>query len=300
MKKTGIFRRLLASAVAMSMIMTIGSAVFAGEVGQLQLGATTSVTATSTTPTGDYYTFEAPITGSYTLTAKRSGGSNRGKIEWSASSDFSNPTTIEDIGKNDKTATFNLTGGSTYYLRVTKIQTPGTGTGNPTIQITLNGNFKTTAITFNSNGGQGQMSSITVPRNYESTLPQCTFTRSGYEFAGWATSNSSSAQVVYTDGGSITPTQSTVRLFAKWNQIYTVSFDKASQDATGTVNPMTGTAGTTITLPDSGFTRNGYRLIGWSTGGTSQTIIPLGGEYTITAPWMSDTITLYAVWGHEL
>ena len=366
MKKTGIFRRLLASAVAMSMIMTIGTAVFGDSIGTLNLGQARTMSNNNVSNVTDYYTYTPSFTASFTLSGRRTSGTSNGTVQVSTSPDFNTTVaSLTNLGSNNKTTTFTLNANTPYYFRAGR-QTGGNS--SVTVSFTLTGNFDTTAITFNSNGGsgtmnsisvprnhestlpqctftrnnyvfagwatsnngpvvytdggsitpttatvtlyakwaqrttinfnagggQGQMSSITVPRGYESTLPLCTFTRSGYEFAGWATSNQSSAPVTYADGGSITPTQyqSTVTLYAKWNQIYTVSFDKASQYATGTVNPMTGTAGTTIILPTEGFTRNNYELIGWSTSADATTAeYGLGAEYTI-----SGNKTLYAVW----
>ena len=73
----------------------------------------------------------------------------------------------------------------------------------------------TVTITFDANGGTGSMTakSVTMTIGSSVTLPKCTFTKSGYVFAGWATSSNGS--VAYGDGVSITPTTNVV-LYAQW------------------------------------------------------------------------------------
>lgn len=83
----------------------------------------------------------------------------------------------------------------------------------------------TYAIQFNSNGGEGSMNAI--PRTWDdglSPLPQNTFNRLGYRFAGWSTDpNSSTAsykdqQEVENIGGG-KDTNTTVTLYAVWEPI---------------------------------------------------------------------------------
>ena len=71
----------------------------------------------------------------------------------------------------------------------------------------------TYTVSFNANGGTGTMSSKTVAIGSSISLPKCTFTKSGYIFAGWATS--SAGAVAYGDGVSITPAGNMV-LYAVW------------------------------------------------------------------------------------
>ncbi|MBR3821346.1 MAG: InlB B-repeat-containing protein, partial [Kiritimatiellae bacterium] len=59
----------------------------------------------------------------------------------------------------------------------------------------------TYSVKFNANGGSGSMSSQTFSNGTSQALKANTFTRSGYEFIGWATSSSGS--VVYSDQQSI-------------------------------------------------------------------------------------------------
>ena len=69
-------------------------------------------------------------------------------------------------------------------------------------------------ITFLANSGQGTMEDfILINNGSEATLPKCTFTRTGYEFSGWALSPT--GVVMYSDGQTITPTAS-MTLYAIW------------------------------------------------------------------------------------
>ena len=80
---------------------------------------------------------------------------------------------------------------------------------------TLYAQWKISAYTvsFNANGGTGSMTAKSVTIGSSVTLPKCTFTKSGYVFAGWATSSNGS--VAYGDCVSITPTANVV-LYAQW------------------------------------------------------------------------------------
>ena len=92
---------------------------------------------------------------------------------------------------NTLTTTLTLERGKTYVIYVSQSYT----------------------ISFNSNGGNGNMASVEVEPNASVTLPKCTFTRTGYEFAGWALSPT--GVVMYSDGQTITPTAS-MTLYAIW------------------------------------------------------------------------------------
>ena len=70
-------------------------------------------------------------------------------------------------------------------------------------------------VTFNSNGGTGTMSQQTVENS--ANLKANAFTREGYIFAGWATSEN--GDVVYANGAEITATSNSkgpVTLYAQW------------------------------------------------------------------------------------
>lgn len=68
-------------------------------------------------------------------------------------------------------------------------------------------------VIFDANGGNGTIASISVEERSEITLPENTFTKSSYIFAGWATS--ADGDVSYSDKAKITITGN-IMLYAKW------------------------------------------------------------------------------------
>lgn len=74
------------------------------------------------------------------------------------------------------------------------------------------------SVRFNANGGSGSMSNQNFTYDVAQNLTTNTFTRTGYDFAGWATSTNGA--VAYTNGQSVSKLSSTndevVDLYAKW------------------------------------------------------------------------------------
>ena len=71
----------------------------------------------------------------------------------------------------------------------------------------------TYTITFDANGGTGEMNPQTAESGTEITLPENAFTKDGWIFAGWATS--ADGDVSYSDKATITVTGN-ITLYAKW------------------------------------------------------------------------------------
>ena len=74
---------------------------------------------------------------------------------------------------------------------------------------------------------------------------------------------------------------------------FTVTYEAGSEDATGTMNPVTVTENTNHTVLANGFTNEGYTFTGWKVGDTDEIKQP--GE-TIT---VTDNVTLTAQWEKE-
>lgn len=73
-------------------------------------------------------------------------------------------------------------------------------------------------LSFSANGGTGTMDSVEFASGAKITLPECTFTRRGYLFAGWGT-YSSATTASYADKAEYTKTASsdtTATLYALW------------------------------------------------------------------------------------
>ncbi|MBR2802920.1 MAG: InlB B-repeat-containing protein [Erysipelotrichaceae bacterium] len=155
-------------------------------------------------------------------------------------------------------------------------------------------------------------------------LPASTFSRSGYEFIGWARivepgaapdgfapDGSVTAWLSYDGSGykvgersvsklaadEVTPYQAMV---AVWEKIDELVYDKNAEDATGSTASATGRTGTNVTVADNGFSRTGYTFNSWNTAADgSGTEYAPGADYLLT---VGDDI-LYAQWEankHEL
>ena len=239
-------------------------------------------------------------------------------------------------------------------------------------------------ITFNANGGEGNMGTQTVKPNEATALTANAFTRADYDFADWNTAADGSG-TEYKDGAEIT-TSENVTLYAQWtlhkyhvrwlnwngsvlqegdytcedwaewdwanddpsrpedeNYTYvflnkwtpydesgidgwgfnphadvdfTAVFNKfekltATFDAnggTGTMEPakiVNGASGKAYTLPECGFTRDGYEFDGWLITGTVK-MSTWGDEEDLNdEPWTRtkllafSNLTLKASWKHS-
>ena len=111
-------------------------------------------------------------------------------------------------------------------------------------------------IYFDSNGGSGSMNPMkNISRNAKVTLTKNAFTKSGYNFMGWATSKNSSTVAYYdqqevagiTSGSSIT-------LYAVWKKglVATFKYNKATwaTDTTVSCNLYNGATSCTVTAPE--------------------------------------------------
>lgn len=145
-------------------------------------------------------------------------------------------------------------------------------------------------ITFNSNGGTGTMADQPIVSGMDAPLVANTFTRTGYTFAGWATTPTGA--VTYADQADYTMLASPVTLYVVWTQnpSWNVSFNK--NNGTGTMDPQPIIQGTTAALTANSFTKTGHIFAGWATTPTSDVAYIDEDNYT-----MGDGhVTLYAVW----
>ena len=72
-------------------------------------------------------------------------------------------------------------------------------------------------VTYDANGGTGNMASQTVPKGSDVTLTANTFTYQGYTFTGWNT-EADGTGTSYTDGQTINDLESDLTLYAQWSQ----------------------------------------------------------------------------------
>jgi uncharacterized repeat protein (TIGR02543 family) len=173
----------------------------------------------------------------------------------------------------------------------------GTGTNydagasfTPTGHITLYAKWNavppgTHTVIFISNGGI-DVSTQVINSGSTATRP-ANPTRPDYTFDNWY--SNIGLTTVYNFS---TPVTGNIILYAKWNAVYTITYN--INNGTGTTpTAQTANAETSVTLKDgTGFSRTGYTFGGWNTdtSGTG-TNYSAGASFTPTA-----SITLYAKW----
>lgn len=148
-------------------------------------------------------------------------------------------------------------------------------------------------VTFNANGGTGSMSDQVVDYNTATALTANTFTRTGYSFAGWATTADGSK--AYDNQESVTLTKNTT-LYALWTKNnYNVTFTPTiTGQATVTINgsstsPQTVEYESTVSIaitPDVAYTVSGVTVTGGVTPSGS------GNNWSFTMPASDVTVTV--------
>lgn len=138
-------------------------------------------------------------------------------------------------------------------------------------------------ISFNANGGEGEISPIVMTAGQKVSLPKEGVTREGYNFIGWTQSTS----VKYPVYNFVMPESDAV-LYALWEpKEYTVTYD--SNGGLGLVVPYKAKVDSEIALPTEGLTNGDLVLTGWNTNRKAKSAIK-----KMFMP--NQDITLYAVW----
>ncbi|MBR2265866.1 MAG: InlB B-repeat-containing protein [Paludibacteraceae bacterium] len=96
-------------------------------------------------------------------------------------------------------------------------------------------------VRFNANGGSGSMSNQTYNYNVAQNLTANSFTKTGYDFDGWATSADGDVEYANSYYLTLTPAANEhgtyLDLYAIWTpNTYSVVFNKNHEDATGTMS----------------------------------------------------------------
>lgn len=177
-------------------------------------------------------------------------------------------------------------------IRVVAYSKPGNGGVKTWATVTI---VEKTAVIYNvsfdKNGGTGEMASVPVAENGTYELPACGFTApTGYEFKCWSVN-----EVEKAVGEEITITADTT-VKAVWKaKSYTITFDTNGGSA---VAPITQNYGTTIIAPENP-TKTGYTFKKWDT--EIPATMP-AENITITAEWTVNqyTITFNTNGGSEI
>lgn len=164
----------------------------------------------------------------------------------------------------------------------------------------------TYTVTYNANGGEGEMKAQSAEEGTEITLTANAFTREGCTFSGWNTAADGKG-TDYADKSTIKPTEN-LTLYAKWvlqgswSINYVLNGDDVNPAQNAETNPAEYNIETaTITLADpsrtfyefAGWYDNadfsGEKLTGWNAGEKTGDIT-LYAKWTITADSVSEAI----------
>ena len=152
----------------------------------------------------------------------------------------------------------------------------------------------TYTVTYNANGGSGEMKAQTAEEGSEITLTANTFTRTGYTFSSWNTAADGKG-TDYADKSTIKLTAETT-LYAKWNpNAYKVMFCDDSGNADDAI--IETIYDTEFALPETTtMSKTGYNFYGWNTepDGSGKNFKP--GEKVKNLTTEAGAVTLYVCW----
>ena len=160
-------------------------------------------------------------------------------------------------------------------------------------------NIDLLTVSFNGNGETSGAAPAAQTENFGTVIAlpgQGSLLKTGYYFAGWNT-NAAGTGSNYEAGADYT-INSSATLFAKWESLFTLSFNGNGETSGTAPAAQTETPGTVITLPGQGsLMRTGYRFAGWNTNATGT-----GSNYETGADYaINSSATLFAEWvGHTL
>ena len=118
------------------------------------------------------------------------------------------------------------------------------------------------SVTFDANGGTGEMPPIEVYENESVQLPEPNLTKENHHFVYWNTASDGSGTTYYTH--SYIQLNQNTTLFAQWEQdYYTVTFD--ANGGEGAMNPQRFYVGTPTLLAPNTFTHPSLVFSHWST-----------------------------------
>jgi len=199
-----------------------------------------------------------------------------------------NVTATPNTGYHLNTITVNATpiAGNTFTI-----------TSNSNVSAVIAPNTYTVVYNGNTNTG-GSTASSTHTYNVAQNLTPNGFTKTGYTFAGWATTPTGT--VAYTNGQSVMNLTAvdgaTVNLYAIWTaNTYTVVYN-GNTNTGGATASSTHTYDVAKTLTPNGFTKTGYTFAGWATTPTGAKVYDDGQSVTNLTATPNGTFNLYAVW----
>lgn len=145
-------------------------------------------------------------------------------------------------------------------------------------------------VTFDPNGGEGEMEPQKIEKNVATPLNENVFTREGYTFAGWNT-YSTSSYASFTDGADITKSADTT-LYAIWKRNVKITFD--ANGGYGTMEPQDITVSTIGYLNKNAFRHDTLVFNYWSLTPDGARKYSDGSSVYFSAD--QENMTLYAIW----
>ena len=225
----------------------------------------------------------------YEITYDANGGSgapaSQEKIE-------NQSTTLSNDVPNREGYTFE--GWSTNGVSGTVSYRPGdVYTSNNNLNLYAVWKVKTYTITYNANGGTGAPGSETKVFGETKTISNIRPERTGYEFLGWSTSESSTV-ASYQPGAEYVG-NANLDLYAVWKaepRKYTVTYNANGGSLGSVVASQIKTEDISMTIDRNSPVREGYVFQGWGTSATETTASYQPGEtYASNAD-----LDLYAIW----
>lgn len=148
-------------------------------------------------------------------------------------------------------------------------------------------------VSYNANGGSGDIYTDYVQYKSAYTTRANWFKRTGHTFTGWneAANGSGTSWTNYINKPWTWTYTKSITLFAQWKiNTYTVSYN--ANGGSGAPGSQTKTFGQALTLSGTKPTRPNYTFKGWSTNKSA-----VSAEYTAGGSYYTDSsVTLYAVW----
>ena len=147
-------------------------------------------------------------------------------------------------------------------------------------------------LTFDANGGEGEMYGQYLYYDIPATIRARTFKREGYSFEGWALSPD--GPVAYQDGEEVLNMRDSydaITLYAKWKDVGCVTVMFFPNSGSGIMETQTFTQGEKQSLTRNAFMREGYSFEGWATSPDGDVVYLDGQNITV-----STDVSLYAVW----
>ncbi len=156
------------------------------------------------------------------------------------------------------------------------------------------------SVTFEPNGGSGEMDIQKIISGNSANLTANTFKRTGYTFTGWSTTADRSAE--YINKASYTIGDKNVTLYAIWtvNVLFTITYNGNTNDGGSTAKQIVSEAvnyNERYQLNQNGFSKTGFTFTGWSKTKDAQHVFyEVDGERASIPSRSYEDLTFYATW----